>query len=137
MIKVVKSLTRASGGTIPVGAIIDYQISMMPAIDITKERGEDKIKDALDRKKKVEIVFTVFSSIDALITGKPPVPMQDIVEFQIEGKPVRGGWMETDDSIVAEKSTYLDFTDAMAKNYLEEKFLGAKSCEAIGYNLSK
>lgn len=137
MIKVLKSLNRASGGTIEPGAIIDYQISMMPAIDLSKEREGDKLATALDRKKKLEIVFTLFSSLDALITGKKEVPLQDVLEFQVEGKPVRGGWMNIDDSIVASKSTYIDFTDAMAKKYLEENFLGEKSCEAIGLNISK
>ena len=79
MIKCLKQLTRTSGGSIPIGAIITYRIATMA---LTKE---------------VTIVVSLHYNQAAVETGKPVVPLEDVDKFKKDGTPVQGGKFTPDD----------------------------------------
>jgi hypothetical protein len=120
MLEVKKELSRASGGVIPPGSILMYQITTFP------------------QKSEVSIVFSLYLNADAIKSGKKPIPIQDVDNFKKpDGTPVQGGFYTPDNAILKglTPNTLVNITDTIAKAYAEEAFLGENSCEKIGDKL--
>lgn len=119
MLRTLSPLNRVSGGVIPTGAIITYQITTIP------------------KTKKIGITYQVYYDTDAFVSNKPEVPIKDIVEFKKGENQVRGGEMEINDSMLNDVNpiTFVNITDSIAKAFLEINFPGLFTLEILGDTL--
>ncbi len=119
MLKIKKDLDRTSGGKIPAGAMLDY--------DMTVSGNSD----ALD------INWRIFYNEDAMKVDKIPVPPQDIKAFQMKGdqqiKSISGVRYTPDPELIKKikNPTLRLISDTIVKTMMEERFLGEGSCEIV------
>jgi len=73
-----KELTRISGGTIPPGAVVKYQLTT--DWDQLAQCGS----------------FAVYYNEESFLQGKPPITLTDIAEWEKEGKFFTGGMLLID-----------------------------------------
>ena len=117
MLKLNVKLNRASGGEIPEGAIILYQITTQP------------------QSNEVLVRFKSYLNKDAIIEGLPALPALDIKEFQAEdGTPVEGAKFTPSENLLVGLTInkVVDITDEIVKNLIESQFLSVGDCESIG-----
>ena len=118
MLRTKIQLERTSGGIIPPGAIVAYQLKTLPT------------------SKKVGIVFYIYYDKESLLSGRPSLT-NDVLKFKIDNDQKNGCEAIIDDSILSgvNPMTLINITDTIALSFIEDKFLGSGSCEKIGDSL--